>query len=794
MKLKLILPLVLFQLLTSVSGQISSTFSTLENNLIKPYQEYFSSPREHVYIHFNKSSYVPGDNIWFKCYVIDPKTKLLSLITKNLIVELYCPEGKLIEQRILHVNNGVADNAFSLDLESASGKYTFRAYTNWMKNFGDLKDFTTYLTVLGEQQHEILTGEIDFDVQFLPESGTLLEGLSNKVAIKALDPKDTGVMLYGDIIDDNEKHIKSFELNDMGMGSITLDIVPGTKLKSRINLPDGRTVTYPLPEPAKKGIIAKVDPLSEDRISVSVLTNKETLSEDQMFFLILHNNGQLSQSAIARLGTGRTSRTFRFDKSELDPGINCLTVFNENLEPVAERLFYVSNQKIKGKVHTETNINQDTVTLEINTLNSNEHPVATYLSISVLPGGTISNDFTSSLLADVLLNSGIQGNIENPQYYFEKHNNERLTALDNLLLTQGWRKYDWTEILDPEPIELKYEFEKGYTIKGEVKNWLSGKYDIHSWVSLYSFENQFFDTAETDSLGNFAFTELFLPDSANVFITVVNKRDKGWNREVSSYVLPEYKADSFIDKPERYKRLHFTELDTLSTLPYLHEDVIQLDEVVITVKRPTYFNPDLFSGRGGTIIDEDNYYRHPNIQSLLFRKGVRYTQYSGGYIFDFGKDSQTFNPGIYIDGRQSSPTDLLNLCVQTIYQINVGEGYISVITRHRVGLPNLFADEVTKFNVNQLIVNGYSNPVAYFTPKYKVSPNDPDFIKYATVYWQPDIITDVDGEATVKFTVPPELDSIELRLEGITNDGTIFLENKEIELELSSTYSFPRKQ
>jgi hypothetical protein len=88
-----------------------------------------------------------------------------------------------------------------------------------------------------------------------------------------------------------------------------------------------------------------------------------------------------------------------------------------------------------------------------------------------------------------------------------------------------------------------------------------------------------------------------------------------------------------------------------------------------------------------------------------------------------------------------------------------------------------------KINVNTLVVRGYSNPVAYYLPKYEVLPPDPLFTKYAGIYWNPDLVTGDDGEAMIRFEFPFALDSVDVRIEGMTGEGIIFLEEQRVSLE-----------
>ncbi len=75
-------------------------------------------------------------------------------------------------------------------------------------------------------------------------------------------------------------------------------------------------------------------------------------------------------------------------------------------------------------------------------------------------------------------------------------------------------------------------------------------------------------------------------------------------------------------------------------------------------------------------------------------------------------------------------------------------------------------------------VNGYASPAEYYEPRYSVLPPDPIYTNYATVHWEPSLITNSEGKATVRFVVPRRLEDIHVRVEGMGNEGTLFLESK----------------
>ena len=799
-KLKIVITiLILLEIFTVASGQDISSISDFEDAVVDPYLDYFSLPQEQIYTHFNKSSYLAGDAIWFKCYAFNPKTKLPSIITKNLIVELYSPDGKLVDQKILNVEQGVADHVFFLDLNDPIGKYTFRAYTSWMKNFDDLSSFSTYLDVIGSHQQDTLTDN-KIDVQFLPESGTLLEGFINKVGIKAVDVNGKGVRLSGDIINEKGMVVKSFELNKLGMGNVFLDMTRNIKLNCRINLTDDQELIYPLPLAEKQGIIAQVNQY-KDKIFVKVATNGQTFLNEQTFYLMVHNRGQIQLLYSIILDPEKKENLVEFDKSELINGVNCLTIFNDEFEPVAERLFYVSNTNIKGEIEGCLVISEDTVFLEISSLDTEGKPVSSNLSLSVLPGGSVSNNFSNSLMAEILLKSGLKGTVEDPNYYFEGKDSVRLIDLDNLLITQGWRKYNWQLIQDSTSKTLEYEIEEGFNVKGKVKRWPKRNSNENCQVFLHSSDNSILKLSNVDSLGGFSFDNLYFTDSSQIYLTVLNEKGNNMYREVSASVTPIYKSISPIQTP---KNMFTNPMANFSVPTNLFSGDIMIEEVTVFGKKPELPPAsEIFNAYGGKTytITEENSEKYSDVRYLLRQEfgvssilmvdesGKRYYKYH----MNRGQNSINLEHEVLLivdDIPVSSSNNFTRYYpVSDIESISVNktgyglgargvDGAIIVKTRKKP----VFNKPGQKMIVNKLKVRGYSTPIAYYTPKYKVLPPDQDYLKYATVFWQPNVLTDQEGKTTIKFPVPSELNSVEIRIEGFTDNGTIFLENKKIKI------------
>ena len=92
----------------------------------------------------------------------------------------------------------------------------------------------------------------------------------------------------------------------------------------------------------------------------------------------------------------------------------------------------------------------------------------------------------------------------------------------------------------------------------------------------------------------------------------------------------------------------------------------------------------------------------------------------------------------------------------------------------------LYSGDSTSTNLKTLLIKGYSPAVQYYTPKYLQTPETETYRKYASIYWKPDIAIDSTGVSSFKFTVPKQINKLNVRMEGISDDGTVYLEEKTI--------------
>jgi len=93
-----------------------------------------TSPEDRIYLHFDKTMYQPGDDIWFSAYVRNGQDFSASDRSEVLHVELIAPNGNAIKMGKLITKNGRVSGDFKLDEDAPGGDYKVKAYTVWQNH------------------------------------------------------------------------------------------------------------------------------------------------------------------------------------------------------------------------------------------------------------------------------------------------------------------------------------------------------------------------------------------------------------------------------------------------------------------------------------------------------------------------------------------------------------------------------------------------------------------------------------------------------------------------------------
>ena len=105
-------------------------------------------PMEKVHLHTDRSTYVAGENIWIKAYVVDGITNLPVHRSRYVYVVLQNPFKEILNKVCLRADeDGFIHGNLSLPEDLPKGEYTLSAYTRYMENEGEEKFFRKRITI-----------------------------------------------------------------------------------------------------------------------------------------------------------------------------------------------------------------------------------------------------------------------------------------------------------------------------------------------------------------------------------------------------------------------------------------------------------------------------------------------------------------------------------------------------------------------------------------------------------------------------------------------------------------------
>jgi TonB-dependent SusC/RagA subfamily outer membrane receptor len=750
-------------------------------------------PQQKVFLHLDKDIYRGGDDMWIKAYLISGLDHLPDTISTNLYVELISPFQTRVEIKRFQMFTGYGIGDFKLSDTLPEGLYQIRAFTNWMQNFDAAFYFERnfqlinpgYRKIISPKQARINKKEIDnreqmagdIDLQFMPEGGYMVDGIESVVAFKAINRLGKGVDTEGTIIDDKGNTVISFKSFFKGIGTFIMKPEKGKKYFAVTRNGD-KDMRTPLPLPLETGLVMHAEDYP-NKVSLRLISNKIPTADPTANELILVGQvgGRFYYKELVRLENGKAE--LEIPKAGIPGGIMQVTAFSGRGEPLSERLVFVhSLEYMKINISASDTLTDEgkKIVLYIQTTDGNNNPLEANLSLAVtrqLPAQSpVDHD---NILSNLILSSDLKGYVEDPLEYFESQSPGTLKALDNLMLTQGWRRFDWNKILAGEYPKIDYYEERGLTVFGKVthdffniplKNCLVR-------LSVMDAYNDVF-TQSSSKNGTFLFENMVYYDTVSIKIEAF--RPSG--RRNLLIILPEEKENNVVGQQgdfslttlsERDNKAYRLEQAEKSQQAYQKEQE-RLKEERKNELTGIYGEPDAI------LRSEDLPKGNNNILEAL--KGrIPGVQVNGDQVLIRGRSTiyGSSQPLFLLDGMPVNDVGIIRaIPLEDIERVEVLKGPSASIYGMR-GANGVIAVYTKRghFMVRGMIefdMLGYNTPREFYQPKYKPGQEPPG--NY-TLLWKPVIITSSAGKARVIFDKPLIHDNYLFNIQGISYVGHV---------------------
>ena len=792
------------------------TTPAIEQVVLKMQDFYRFSRPEKAYLHLDKSVYTVGETLWFGACVVAADTHRPDTLSRVLHVELLAASGQVVGRRALRLNGGRSYGSLTLPDTLSPATYQLRAYTGWMRNAGPEFFFSRRIQIwpaasspadasppqlrakAAAARRLSTTLARTPDVQFLAEGGTLVTGLQNVVAFKATDYAGNGLDVQGQVLDAQDTPVATFRSSHLGMGSFAFTPAPGQRYHAVV-APGGVALQVPLPAVQPEGYTLHVVTLA----SAFLVTIQHQGGAGGMVSLLGQVRGRVAYTAHGELTAGHETYTTRIPTSQFPAGIVQFTLFDAQGQPLAERLAFAATSPGLRVTLTPDRASygpRQPVRVHVTVADAAGQPVAVPLSLAVSDAGAVDAG-TETIAANLLLTSDLAGYVENPGYYFQNPTPETAQHLDALLLTQGWRRFSWKQVLAGPPAVPDFGIERTIGIRGQVTQ-PNGRPVAGGTVTyLQARPEKIYLSTITDAEGRFLFTGLGQCNDTTR-LTLQARTDRGKRNLLLNLdpgppvpagrlpVLPLQTPAALADVVQRSQAQHAAEIK----LQFDTTHNVMLSNVQVNARRAVPADPRrLYQPGSATVLRLDDYPAarngsatalqmlqgrvpgvsvtgaDPNIQVQI--RGITSLSGASEPLFLLDGIPVTVDALAYFPAADVETIEILKGGQATIFGSRGSAGVIAVYTRR--GSPNYRPSVEKALGVTALRVPGYACSRDFYAPRYDVATaraNLPD-PRRSTIYWNPAVRTNAAGQADVTFFTGDATGQFRLGAEGVSAAG-----------------------
>lgn len=762
-----------------------------------------------LFLHTDKPFYATGDRLWLSAYLLDAATSRRPLGETAIHVDVLSETGRLVQHQWLRVEDGRAVGNFRLADTLSSGTYRLRAYTDeddGQKRPAFERSIAVSNLFQGTTRTVADTAHKPLDVQLLPEGGRWVVGLPARLGVKLVGPDGHGVAASGRIVDSQGTEISRLLTNRLGMGSITLTPQADRTYYAEI-IRTNQNQLVPLPAPEPDGLILSADVLSDSTRLALTITGKNRPATDSVYVLI-QQQGRLADrhKILLQNGVARVS----LPVSGLPSGLNQITLYDATARPQAERLVFLPDQVPPIRVIIGLNKTRyqprEQAILSLN-LNNDGLPAMAALSASITDAGQVPDDTAEATIQTHLLLTGeLRGRVEQPNFYTKNNAPETRRALDNLLLTQGWRRISGTP---------STELLGGVSLMGRVLNAtnqpIAGAQII---VASTLIGQSFVKSAGADEWGRFRLAGLAIADTAQLMAQLTDRQLKDIPTKDAHFVLEgpgtTWERDTTNRLPDWASlraQLEAAKVRQEGDADFYRDKKVKLLKEVTVRARKFDERPDdirqrsLHNGADATILFDDKSPRFTNLYEMIRGRvaGVTVLQSAtslmGSYqviIRGVGSLKSSTQPLFLMDGMPIQDTDgtsllsfnpgdierievLKNAGTSGIYGVRGGNGVIAFYTkRFRTDQDK----NAVKPGMRPLQFIGYpSVQREFYVPRYEITDLQPNEAisgkvdRRDVLYWKPLIQTDSQGRSQLMFPLSDVVRTVRVTVQGISAEG-----------------------
>ncbi|WP_376886594.1 TonB-dependent receptor plug domain-containing protein [Belliella marina] len=632
------------------------------------------------------------------------------------------------------------------------------------------------------------------DIQFMPEGGHLVSGLRSRVAFKGVYPDGSPATFEGEVLNSEENIKFSTFFGGMGM----FEIVPEENKEYKVKVYDSSNNQFQelkLPKSSENGLVMQV--INKPELSYVTVFIQGNYQEGELV-LVSHTRGFINFMLSGELLNGIWG--LRIPKEYLFSGINHVSVLNSRGEPLLERLFFFQSEKNEVVLNVSKKGDIDKrkeIELDINSPQIMD-AFGGRFSVSIVDEGQLQSNstFGGTIFSELLLCSDLKGKVIQPGYYFEDKDEDRLQALDLVMMTNGWRRFSWGDLKNDNFPEINRLIERGLRINGSIIELRKTKKGISGGkVNAIVGQGEIILSEGFAEDGRFSFTDLDFVGDKEVSLSAIDDRLNN-NVEIKidsisiefEKINPKVKGDLKIPKElmasfqERNLMNKVFEEDQLYDLEGVEVKAESIQDEEERAKK--------MYGEGDVIIKPDEIgggQAFMNIFELIQGRvsGVKVnTSMMNPSVVIRGVGSVTggTQPLYLLDNMPVDAATLMSINPRDVSSIDVfkdaakaaifgsqgANGAIAVYTKS--------GSQIYQKSPGNMVarLKGFSESREFYHPKYDViTPENSIPDKRSTIYWNPSLVFDETGVAKIKYYNSDIAKKHLVIIEGIDSKGRI---------------------
>ncbi len=770
--------------------------NTLSQQLVQHSQR---AVQEKVFVHLDRPLYLVGETIWFKTFCVDASLHQPLDMSKVAYLEVLDKEHNPVLQTKISLEEGKGFGSVFIPPFLQSGHYSVRSYTNWMKNFSPDFYFETTITIVNPFSKPTITPAskptLAYDLQLFPEGGNLVKGIRNKVAFRAIGENGKGIKFKGTVINQQNDTVAHFEPQKFGIGSFDFIPTDGNQYRVLLNDTQKRWFTYTMQAIQEQGYVMQVK--DSTALFLQVIVAARNLQGEVS--LLAHSKSVPKFAEKSTLKDGKT--VFLVNKNNLGDGITSITLFDNNQQPVCERLYFkrpAQSLALSAKTDKKQYTPREKITIDL-TSALNTTPAIADLSVSVYLVDSLPAPEQTFIESYLGLTSDLKGTVESPGYYFQNTGLEADQALDNLMLTHGWRRFKWEEVVQTKAPNFAHIPEAvGHLMWGKVIDSKTGlpAPDIDTYLAAPNKRAQLF-VSTSDAEGKVFYEMKHFFGSKEVIVQTNTAKDSTYRIEInspysekiSSYSVPAFSFDAGWKNPLLTRSINMQARNAFLPKSAQQFTTNETDTLAF------FGNPD-----EKYLLDA--YTRFPTVEEVMreYVPGVAVRKRQGKFIFRVYDKLQSNipfeeEPLIMLDGVPIFDTDkIIAFDPLKIRKLEVIDGlyYLGPVAFSGVVSYTTYKGDLAGFQLDPralvLSYEGVQGRKEFYAPRYDIAEQQksrvPDFRNL--LHWSPQLVTDQQGKQTLNFYSSDQTGTYKVVVQGMTRSGMAGSKTQTFEVKKAS--------